>query len=210
MLTLYMLRHGQTDYNRQGIVQGGGIDSDLNEEGRTQGMAFFERYKHIPFEKIYVSGLKRTAQTMAGFAAAGYALHAQPELNELGWGWLEGEKTSERVRKAFQDVIAQWKSGNLAARIEGGESAAEVWQRAKPFFEALPTLHPQGGNILICTHGRTMRILLSELLGYGGTRMEEFPHVNTSLNIIRMNRQGLCFAEVLNSTEHLTHSTAFI
>lgn len=210
MLTLYMLRHGQTDFNRQGIVQGGGIDSDLNDEGLAQGQAFYQHYKHIAFDAAYVSGLKRTAQTLADFEKAGYTLHKHPELNELSWGWLEGRKPDELTNQTFFEIVGQWRSGNLDARLEGGESAAEVWQRAKPFFEQLPKRHAAGCNILICTHGRTLRILLSELLGYGGTRMEEFLHSNTSVNILRMNQHGACFAEVLNNTDHLANQRAFV
>ena len=56
--TIYLIRHGETDYNRRGVVQGSGIDSDLNEMGRAQAMAFFQAYQHVPFAKLYISGLK--------------------------------------------------------------------------------------------------------------------------------------------------------
>ena len=60
---IYILRHGQTDYNLQGIVQGGGVDTSLNDTGRKQAHAFHEAYKHIPFEAVITSRLKRTHQT---------------------------------------------------------------------------------------------------------------------------------------------------
>ena len=58
--TIYIIRHGETDYNRQGIIQGSGVDSDLNETGRIQAEKFFKAYHHIPFDKVYTSELKRT------------------------------------------------------------------------------------------------------------------------------------------------------
>jgi len=58
--TIYLIRHGETDFNRRGVVQGSGVDSDLNDMGRAQAQAFFQAYQHVPFEKLYVSGLKRT------------------------------------------------------------------------------------------------------------------------------------------------------
>ena len=49
--TIYLIRHGETEFNRMGIVQGSGIDSDLNETGILQARAFFETYRHITFNK---------------------------------------------------------------------------------------------------------------------------------------------------------------
>ena len=46
---IYIIRHGETDYNRQGIVQGQGVDTSLNDLGRRQASAFFEHYRHIDF-----------------------------------------------------------------------------------------------------------------------------------------------------------------
>ncbi|HEY0898299.1 MAG TPA: histidine phosphatase family protein, partial [Sphingobacteriaceae bacterium] len=61
--TLYIIRHGETELNRRGIVQGRGMNTDLNELGKKQAEAFYQAYFHIPFDKIYTSTLKRTHQT---------------------------------------------------------------------------------------------------------------------------------------------------
>ena len=71
------------NYNLQKIVQGGGIDSDLNETGYLQGQKFFQRYKDIPFEAIYCSGLKRTRQTLKSFEDAGRSITPLAGLNEM-------------------------------------------------------------------------------------------------------------------------------
>ena len=65
--TIYLIRHGETDFNRQGVVQGSGVDSDLNELGQAQAEAFFQAYQHIPFDKVYTSALKRTHQSVKKF-----------------------------------------------------------------------------------------------------------------------------------------------
>ena len=62
--TIYFVRHGQTEFNKQHIVQGGGIDSELNDTGIQQAQLFFEKYQDIPFEVILTSKLKRTHQTV--------------------------------------------------------------------------------------------------------------------------------------------------
>ena len=52
---IYIVRHGQTDLNAQGIVQGKGVDAPLNELGQKQANAFYEAYKHVPFDALYSS-----------------------------------------------------------------------------------------------------------------------------------------------------------
>ena len=79
---MYIIRHGETEYNRMGIVQGSGVDTDINELGQQQADAFFQAYKHIPFQRIYVSSLKRTHQTVAPFAPLNIPTHVIPELND--------------------------------------------------------------------------------------------------------------------------------
>ena len=89
---LYIVRHGQTDLNKQGIVQGRGRDTDLNEEGRAQANLFFQAYKYVPFDKIYISKLKRTQQSIQQFIDLGIPFEKLEGLDELGWGELEGAR----------------------------------------------------------------------------------------------------------------------
>ena len=51
---MYIIRHGETNYNKLGIVQGSGVDTDINEKGEAQADAFYQAYKHIPFQQIFV------------------------------------------------------------------------------------------------------------------------------------------------------------
>src|ERR1700739_461943 len=84
--TLYIVRHGQTDLNKLGIVQGRGRDTDLNNEGRHQATQFFEAYKNVPFDKIYISILKRTQQSIQQFIDPGLPYEKLSGLDELAWG----------------------------------------------------------------------------------------------------------------------------
>lgn len=202
MLTLYILRHGETDFNLQGIVQGGGVDSDLNATGLAQGKAFFEAYKHIPFEKVYASNLKRTYQTLHYFEALGHTIIRDADINELGWGDLEGQSASENTKMWFTKITDAWMSGDLEAKMPNGESPIEVWDRCKRFFDALFESHPTG-NVLICTHGRTLRLVLSQLIGNGMNEMHHFHHDNTGLNILQVHTDGAIKSLVLNDTSHL-------
>ncbi|MDB4285743.1 histidine phosphatase family protein [bacterium] len=202
-MELYLIRHGETDFNLQGIVQGGGVDSDLNDKGRKQARAFFEHYKEMEFDAVYASTLKRTHQTLAPWVEEKkYNFVQDSALVELGWGILEGKVPTPEEKKLFDWLREEWAKGNVHQGIEGGESPQQCWNRLDPFLSSLQERH-QGQKVLICSHGRTSRVLLSQVLGYGLSKMEEFPHSNTGLNILHFSPNGKIEAEVLNDTTHL-------
>src|SRR6201985_2209086 len=98
--TLYIVRHGQTDLNKQGIVQGRGMNTDLNDEGRMQALQFFEAYKGVPFDKIYISKLKRTQQSIQQFIDLGIPFEKLAGLDELAWGIHEGQPATTENKAA--------------------------------------------------------------------------------------------------------------
>jgi probable phosphoglycerate mutase len=144
---VYIVRHGQTDFNARGIVQGSGVDSSLNEKGRAQAEAFYEAFKGVKFDKVYTSVLKRTKESVARFIELGIPTEAVDHIMS---------NTNEK-------------------------------------------------NILICMHGRAIRILLCYLLNYPLKSMDMFEHENCCLYLL--NYTGSMFSvEVHNSTAHLKAS----
>src|ERR1700761_5213011 len=99
--TLYIVRHGQTDLNKQGIVQGRGMDTNLNDEGRAQARQFFAAYKDVAFDKVYISTLKRTQQSIQQFIDLGIPFEKLAGLDELAWGILEGRASTPETKAAF-------------------------------------------------------------------------------------------------------------
>ena len=91
---LFIVRHGETDFNKLGIVQGSGVDSPLNETGLEQARMFYEFYVHVPFDKVYISALQRTKQSVQHFLNAQFPHEVLPELNEISWGIYEGQQSS--------------------------------------------------------------------------------------------------------------------
>ena len=87
-----MVRHGQTDYNLQGIVQGSGVDASLNEKGQAQARAFYTAYHQLAFDRVYISKLKRSKESVMGFINAGIPYEEHESLNEICWGTREGKK----------------------------------------------------------------------------------------------------------------------
>lgn len=199
--TIYLMRHGETDYNARGIVQGGGVDAELNERGRRQAEAFHRAYSQVPFTQVIASGLKRTRQTLKPFTEAGLPLQQHPGLNEMNWGVLEGAQQTPELKQFYNEMLDRWHAGELDYSIEGGESPREVAARVTDALRAICLSHPDD-TLLICGHGRSNRILLCQLLGYSLSKMHWFNHRNTSVSII--HRVGRTFTiERLNCTAHL-------
>lgn len=203
MLQLYILRHGQTDYSLNNIVQGGGIDSNLNETGREQAQSFHRQYLHLQFDAIVSSQLQRTYQTIQPFEQTHGSIRRMPEFNELNWGILEGEVGTPAIRQIFMDINRTWDAGNTDQSVEGGESPDEAWIRLQAGMNQLVAEFPENARILLCTHGRVMRILLSGLLGRGIHEMNQYPHHNTALNLIFREASGTWKADRLNDLSHL-------
>lgn len=177
---VYLIRHGQTDYNLQSIVQGSGIDSSLNETGQRQAHLFFEHYKHIPFDKVYTSALRRTVQTVQPFLDLGLTHEQHAGLNEIHWGIREGTRMTPEEDQYYHDMLQTWRNGQCNECIEGGESPEAVAARQRPFIELMLSRQEEE-TVLICMHGRAMRIILCEMLGYPLRCMDDFEHQNTCL-----------------------------
>jgi probable phosphoglycerate mutase len=199
--TLYIVRHGQTDLNKQGIVQGRGRNTDLNEEGRRQAQLFHEAYKNIHFDKIYISELKRTQQSIQPFIDDGLPYEKLSGLDELAWGVLEGQPSTPENKASFMKLMRDWLDGNLDSKFEGGESPNEVKARQ---LEALKVImsHPDEKTVLICMHGRALRLLLCVLQNLPLTEMENFPHQNLVLYKVTWDGNKYEIAD-FNNAQHL-------
>ena len=198
---LYIIRHGETEYNSKGIVQGRGVDAPLNDFGHKQAKQFFDTHKHIPFAKVYTSSLQRTHQTVALFINEGIDHEELSGLDELDWGIYEGAKASAESRKNIIDLTGKWAMGQLDEKSPEGENPLEVQTRQK---EAINHIMSQTDEktILICMHGRALRVLLAWLTEKGLTEMETFPHQNLSLyKLLYVN--GTFTIDLFNYTQHL-------
>ncbi|SDY34164.1 histidine phosphatase family protein [Hymenobacter psychrophilus] len=201
---IYLIRHGQTDFNVRGIVQGSGIDSSLNEAGRRQAARFFAAYSHVSFDKVYTSLLRRTHESVAGFLDLGLPHEAHGGLNEIGWGTREGTRITPEEDEEYHRVLQDWHAGRTASALEGGESPDEVAARQRPFIELL-TGRPHEQTVLVCMHGRAMRVLLCQLLHYPLSQMENFEHHNLGLYELEYTNSLFTVRNFLD-TKHLYDS----
>ncbi|MCE2709145.1 MAG: histidine phosphatase family protein [Algoriphagus sp.] len=198
---IYLVRHGQTDYNLQGVVQGSGIDAPINATGRAQAEAFFRTYRSVPFDRVYHSALLRTRQSVQGFIDLGLPTCMLPELNEISWGDFEGTPMTPEEGQYYQFMLHQWQLGNLDYAIAGGESPNAVAERLSKALEIL--LKDTGKTLLVCMHGRAMRIFLSILCQTDLKDMDQYEHNNLCLYLLEQKSETTFSILKHNDQDHL-------
>jgi probable phosphoglycerate mutase len=198
--TIYILRHGQTDYNLRGIVQGGGVDTSLNATGEAQAQAFHDKYQHLPFAKVLTSGLKRTHETVAPFLRQGLDWEQHPEIYVMGWGDHEGMAATVQSKIEYNSVTQAWMQGDYHAAMPNGESARELQQRLEIFVNQIRQRTEE--LLLVCSHGRAMRGLMCVLKEEPLKNMDKYSHSNTGLWIVKQ-QEGRFQLALENDTSHL-------
>jgi len=156
---LDLIRHGETELNRQGLVSGS-VDVDLSLTGRRQALEFGGLLRP-PYQAVFVSALRRTRATVElAFHARGLRAHfaIDGRLNERSLGALE------RQPRIF---IQEFAAGDLDYAPPGGESYRVIVQRCLSFLLDLQRVArdwPACSRVLICTHMGPMRVLIGTLL----------------------------------------------
>jgi len=157
---IHLLRHGS--------IQGceirryrGQADVPLDENGLRQARWWRDRLGEGRFERVYASDLSRTMDT-ARIVAGDLEIIQAPEFREISLGEWEG-RTPEEVRESEPEAFAE--RGRMIAtyRTPGGESFADVRDRAFPAFSRIAA--EASGETLIVCHGGTIRTILCEILG---------------------------------------------
>lgn len=158
-----LIRHGQTEANLAGVLQGH-LDTSLDDIGRRQAQCTAERLKEKHFDILFSSDLKRAAET-AQILAIKLKIEVvyTKALREWNLGELEGRKSSE-LSKEYPEImnVFQFESGDIPT--PGGESWGQVLRRVNDFLEYAATLYNRK-NILLVTHGGIMRAIYHKIAG---------------------------------------------
>lgn len=201
MLRLYLIRHGETDWNAEGRIQGQS-DIELNSYGEAQAQCLAARLvEEGEFHALYSSPLKRascTAQVIG--RALNLPIIYDARLVERSLGVLEG-LTMNEIKEQFPHVHRAWHEGGMRPPIPGEEPREAFVMRTRAFIDDLRAAHPQG-QVIVVTHGGTLNMLLLASLGLDAERPLPFWIENASLNIVQWNERGARL-RVLNDTCHL-------
>ncbi|MBI4338604.1 MAG: histidine phosphatase family protein [Chloroflexi bacterium] len=162
-MKLYLVRHGETQYNRDHLVQGRS-PTGLTELGVRQAMAAAEALAQEGIAALYSSPLNRAVETSTIIGGRlGLSVHLEEGLSEMDTGELDG-LTSQEMRAQYPEFMAQWRQDAGAAHLPGGESLAEVQERAWKAVEDIVRRHPEE-NVVAVSHNFTLCALVCKALG---------------------------------------------
>ncbi len=204
-MQLYLVRHGETEYNRHDIFRGH-LDIPLNETGKRQAEAVGERLRHLELAAFYSGPLQRAAETAARIAAPhGAKAQVLPLLDDIDYGAWSGKAVSE-VRRAYPECYELWTHNPAEVRFPEGESLREARARVEEGMEWLWDRHA-GETIVVVGHKVTNRLVLCLALGLplaGIWRIEQF---NGAINLVQRDERGYMLI-TMNDTSHLTSCTS--
>jgi alpha-ribazole phosphatase len=163
VLSLYLVRHGQTDYSLRNQFCGS-IDPPLNATGMRMADALAARYGAVEWAGIYASPRLRTRQTAAPTAKlAGLEVGIEDGLREIAYGEWEGRSEAE-VETSDGERFRAWAAHPGRVGPPGGETAVQIAERALAAVDAIRARHADG-KVLIVSHKATLRILVCALMG---------------------------------------------
>lgn len=148
---LWLIRHGQTDWNKNRIFQGH-LDTPLNDKGAQQAMTLVETLSTTSFNAIYSSDLTRAIQTAKPLAKMqGHQIITEKKLREIHVGLYEGIPVEEVITEN-PEWVKRFREGDPTFLIPGGESMGEFSERICSALESIASNH-QGERLAIFTHG---------------------------------------------------------
>jgi broad specificity phosphatase PhoE len=199
---LYLVRHGQTTSNAEGIIQGPRIDSELSTLGRSQAKALARALEDTELDAVYSSPMRRARDTAAPIANSHHDMEVRmvPELYEMDYGAYCGQPY-EGVRDAIAQLLDAWELGFTNEPFPNGESPVVAQHRLKGFAERLSE-HVEREDVAVVAHGRVNRILTATFTGVGLTKLEQLPQDNANISILEME-DNEWRTERWNDTSHL-------
>jgi probable phosphoglycerate mutase len=180
--TLYFVRHGETEWNVEGRIQGH-LDIPLSDIGLLQAAALGRRLASETFDAIYSSDLIRAYRTASPVVAnPDNEIVRDPRLRERHLGVLQGLTGEEALAK--QPVAWKaFKSRDPATLLEGGESLGAFYRRITDFVRDILQSHA-GGRVLAVTHGGCLDAAYRYALGMPLSVPRDFPIYNASVNAL--------------------------
>ncbi len=185
-MRLILVRHGETVWNSEFKVQGGGVDTELSAKGRQQIVRLGEVLRHEPVSVILASPLRRTlltAEAIAQFHQVPVTTH--PDLKEVNVGEFDGLSTVD-MPQTFTELLLEWWKGGRE-RLPGGESFQELQDRAWSVVEPHTCTGTQE-DILVVSHYFTTLSIIFKILELPLHLLVRFRMDPGSISIVEFGR----------------------
>lgn len=200
MTNIYLVRHGQTAWNKEEIFRGR-KDVALNETGRKEAGAAAEFFRGMDIRAIYASPLARAWETATKIAAL-HPLEVRPlpGLIDMSFGIWEG-RSLEDVRTKDAERYRKWREEPHRLKLPGGESLDEVRSRSVAALEEVIGRHPEE-TIILVSHRVVNKVLICAVLGLDNSHFWQIGQDTTAINLIQYQK-GRYVLSLLNETCHL-------
>jgi broad specificity phosphatase PhoE len=162
MLEIILARHGETEWNVEEVFRGR-IDIELNETGGQQAELLAEHLNELKIETVYSSPLKRALKTAEAIARRQkLKVETSPGLIDCDFGQWQGIQLQE-VKDRYQELYRQWLESPQLVKIPGGESLAEVRERALGVANEIVARYKE--RVVLVSHRVVNKVLICALLG---------------------------------------------
>jgi len=198
MQVLYLIRHAETGYNRDGRVQGH-TESNLSPLGVKQARRVGRRLGYVEFVAAYASPSTRTMHT-ARLALGKADIVPREGLREIRLGDWEGQKADE-LRKRYPREVERWFHSPMAVRIPGAETVGQFRRRVVREMNRIRKAHP-AGEIAVVTHAGVICAYLTSVLGMSLDDLWSFKIRNASVTRV-LFPQGKARIDLLGDIHHL-------
>jgi len=197
-MTLFLARHGQTDWNANRRFQGSS-DVGLSELGRAQAEALGRALDGRRLAAVYVSPLRRARET-AAIAVGSVTAPVIPldALRELCLGEWEG-RTVDEIRSEEGDPYLAWLRAPHDCPPPGGEPLDRVAARVRGALDGIAAAHGDQDEVLVVAHGGVISVYACDLLGSSFNSLWRLRVDNCSLTVVKPPR-----LVSINDTSHLT------
>lgn len=198
---LFLIRHGETDWNSEGRVQGH-TDTPLNVRGIEQAGKLAARLATEKIDAVYTSPLARARVTADRIAhALGVVAIPDERLKEKYLGDLEGITEAE-FEQQHAELYRAWRANAVHYSLPGEEAPPALQERVQAFLDHVRGEHPSGTQVAVVSHGGTLGMFLATLIGLDINRRLPFWFDNASISQVDLSgmRPRL---RLLNDTCHL-------
>jgi broad specificity phosphatase PhoE len=199
MTTIYLVRHGQTNWNREEVFRGR-ADIPLNETGRKEALLTGQYLRGVVVDSVYSSPLSRavvTAEAIAHYHDR--KVQILDGLIDIDFGRWQGI-SHEEVREKYGKLYRQWKDTPHLVGFPGGESLKEVRKRALKAIKSIIRDHVDETLVMV-SHRVVNKIVLCGLLGLDNSHFWQIGQDTGCINILEF-AEGFTLRR-LNDTSHL-------
>ncbi|RDG33507.1 histidine phosphatase family protein [Oceanispirochaeta sp. M1] len=198
MNEMYLMRHGETEWNREKRYQGQ-LDSPLTETGRSRTLLQKKRIQTLHFSNVYCSPLGRTRNTLNILSPDTDKINFEDGLKEVSLGILQGKTHNELSSEEAEAQHNFWHNPG-SFELEGAESMPVLENRVRTFLDKLEN---EKGPILVVTHTVIIKMILKILESRPIERLWEDPFLHPATILVIDRKNGSTVKEVIHPEEDM-------